>query len=195
MLSFTVQAEKTMSVTDEISIKELSIHKLGAGGLTLELDYGSATISALAVRDQNLLVGKCGYVAVEDRTTGKFHFKPEQKSAVETTPDQTSGFRQTDSVANLALTQQFIPKEDWIEWSVQVETDSKDIREIHLHFVLPVFGAESHGFMAHAQCPMIPGTGNDHRMVVYGPDMTIAWWSMGQICLTRNVFITLSFRW
>ena len=144
---------------------------LSGGDLEMQIDLATATISALAVRGHSLLVGRHGYVAVEDRTTGKFHFKPEQAIPTAVLKDDGVAFSQTDDSADMTLLQRFSPGDGRIEWSVEVSTARQDIREIHLHFVVPVFGADSHGFAAHSRCPMVPGTGADHMMVVYSPDM------------------------
>ncbi len=144
---------------------------LKSGDLEMRIDSGTATISAMSVRGHSLMVGRQGYVAVEDRTTGKFHFKPEQAVAVEVLKDDGIAFRQTDDSADMTVVQRFFPKGDCIEWSVEVNTERSDLREIHLHFVVPIFGTGSHGFTAHSRCPMIPETGNDHMMVVYSPNM------------------------
>ena len=144
---------------------------LQAGRLEVQVDPASATVSALTVRGHPLLVGRHGYVAVEDRTTGEFHFKPEQAVPTEILKGDGIAFSQTNDSADMTAVQRFTPGDDCIEWSVEVSTERPNIREIHLHFVVPIFGPESHGFTAHSRCPMIPGTGNDHMMVVYSPDM------------------------
>ena len=129
-----------------------------------------ACIRSIACRNRALLTGSCGYVAVEDRTTGGFAFRPEDRIPVER-GNGPGRFRQRDDVADLVLKQSFEAVGDHIEWGVEVSTGCPEIREIHLHFVIPVFGAASHGFTAHAACPLVPGRGDDHLMVVYGPNM------------------------
>jgi len=141
------------------------------GDLAMRIDPATATIPALTVRDHLLLAGRYGYVAVEDRTTRQFHFKPEQAVPTAILQEDGVAFSQTDDSADMTLVQRFAPRDNCIEWAVEVRTSRQDVREIHLHFVVPVFGPDSHGFTAHARCPMVPGTGNDHMMVVYSPDM------------------------
>ena len=155
----------------QIDSRKLSAKTLHGGDLAMQVDAASGTISALHVRGHPLHVGRHGYVAVEDRTTRRFHFKPEQAIATEPSAGDGFAFRQTDESGDMTMAQRFLPGDKHIEWSVEVSTSRQGIREIHLHFVVPIFGPGSHGFTAHARCPMVPGTGNDHMMVVYSPDM------------------------
>ncbi len=150
---------------------DTSLAKLGNGDLRIGIDTRTATIASLSVRGHSILVGRQGYLAVEDRTTGKFHFKPGETPAEFEQQGESVVLRQTDEAADIVVVQKWSSVEDGVEWSVEVSTGRADVREIHLHFVVPVFGPDSHGFTAHARCPMAPGTGNDHMMVVYSPDM------------------------
>jgi len=147
------------------------IRTLTCNDLDLGLDVETATIPSIISRGHSLLVGKHGYLAIEDRTTGRFHFKPEDKVPAEPLPGKDVVVRQSVPDADMILTQCFTVREECIEWAVSLATNSPDIREIHLHFVVPVFGSTSCGFTANARCPLVPGRGLDHMMVVYGPDM------------------------
>lgn len=146
---------------------------LRAGDLDLAFHSRTATIRSIATRGHRLMVGSRGYVAVEDRTTGRFHFRPEDQIPAEPAGDRGAeiAVRQCDPAADLILTQYLAARDRSIEWRVRITTDADRIREIHLHFVIPVFGPASHGFTAHARCPLVPGGDNDHLMVVYGADM------------------------
>ena len=148
-----------------------SVRRLEAGDLEIQVDPRTATLPSISVRGHSILAGRHAYVAVEDRTSRRFHFKPEQAAPTESVKADGIAFSQTDDAAEMTIEQRFAPVDGRIEWSVEVSTDRPDIREIHLHFVVPVFGSDSHGFTAHSRCPLVPGTGNDHMMVVYSPDM------------------------
>jgi len=147
------------------------IREIRCKDLDLTVNIETATIGSIACRKNPLMVGRCGYVAVEDRTTGGFHFRPEDNVPVELLDDSDVAVRQTDSATDIVLTQRFAADDGSIAWSAEAATQSGGVREIHFHFVIPVFGAASHGFTAHSNCPLVPGDGNDHMMVVYGPNM------------------------
>lgn len=146
-------------------------YSMGSGDIELTVDCNNATICSIKCRGNSQMAGQHGYVAIEDRTTGKFHFKPEHNVPTESTKKDGIVLTQSVTDADMIMTQHFAADKDSIQWSVQVTTEREDVREVHLHFVVPVFGPNSHGFTANAQCPLIPGRGDDHMMVVYGPNM------------------------
>jgi len=148
-----------------------SVGNISCDQLDLALDIDTGTIRSIVSGNHSLMVGRCGYVAAEDRTTGRFHFRPEDRVPAEPVDHNGFAIRQTDRAGDMVMTQRFSAHDKSIEWAVRVTTESRAVREIHLHFVIPVFGAASHGFTANAKCPLVPGDGNDHMMVVYGPNM------------------------
>ena len=121
-------------------MSESETQSVSCRDLNLAIDTRRAVIQSITSRGQSMMIGQYAYVAVEDRTTGKFHFKPEQAISAERLRDEDVVFTQADPAGDMVLSQRFSARDGRIEWSVELTTQSSDIREVHLHFVLPIFG-------------------------------------------------------